>query len=152
VAGSAAAWTREEKRAWTERTRAHTLCRDVGGWAAGNAFLTQMRLFPHKLVPAVDLLSDTITVVRRPFKDGNMRTYGQRRVEMTKSSYITPAWEFIVLSPLYLRRAWDYLPRFHRGHVRSWAGALEGGREVGGSGWSGAELPSRGPVLEADRR
>ena len=114
------------------------------------AFLTQTRLFPHKLVPAVDPLSDTITVVRRPFKVGNMRTYGQRRVEMTKSFYITPAWEFTVLSPPYLRHAWDYLPRFHPGHVRSWAGALEGGREIDGSGWSGAKLLDRGPVLEAD--
>jgi len=57
-----------------------------------------------------------------------------------------------VLSPPYLRRACDYVPRFHWGHVRSWAGALEGGREFGGSGWSGAELAGRGPVLEADRR
>jgi len=132
--------------------RAHTLCRDVDGWAAGTAFLAQMRLLPDKLVPAVQHRSDAITVVRRPFKVGSMRTNGQRRVELTTSSYITPAWEFIVLSPPYLRRAWDYLPRFHSGHVRSWAGALEGGRDVGGSGWAGAELPGRGPVLEADRR
>jgi len=132
--------------------RAHTLCRDVDGWAAGTAFLAQMRLLPDTLVPAVEHRSNAITVVRCPFKVGSMRTNGQRRVELTTSSYITPAWEFIVLSPPYLKRAWDYLPRFHSAHVRSWAGALDGGRDVGGSGWAGAELPGRGPVLEADRR
>ena len=152
MACCAAAWPREETSEWTQRMRAHTLCRDVDGWAAGTAFLAQMRLLPDTLVPAVEHRSNAITVVRCPFKVGSMRTNGQRRVEMTTLSYMTPAWEFIVLSPPYLRRAWDYLPRFHSGHVRSWAGALEGGRDVGGSGWAGAELPGRGPVLEADRR
>jgi len=118
--------------------RSPTLCRDVDGWAAGTAFLAQMRLFPDKLVPAVEQRSDAVTVVRRSFNVGSMRTNGRRRVEMTTSTYITPASEFIVLSPPYLTRAWDYLPRFHCGHVRSWAGALEGGRDVGGSGLAGA--------------
>ena len=145
MAGCAAAWPREETSEWTQRMRAHLLCRDVDGWAAGTAFLAQMRLLPDRSVPAVEHRSDAITVVRRPFN-------GQRRVEMTTLSYMTPAWEFIVLSPPYLKRAWDYLPRFHSAHVRSWAGALDGGRDVGGSGWAGAELPGRGPVLEADRR
>jgi len=87
--------------------RAYTLCRDLDVRAAGNDLLTQLRLFPDTLVPAVERLSDTITVARRPFKVGNMWTYGQRRVEMMASSYITPACEFIVLSPPYLRRPWD---------------------------------------------
>jgi len=130
---------------------AHTLCRDVDGWAAGTTFLKQMRLLQDTLVPQVEHWSDAITVVRRPFKVGSMRTNGQRRVEMTTLSDTTPAWEFIVLSPPYLRRAWDYLPRLNRGHVRSRSGALEGGRDVGGSGWAGAELPGPGTVLEADR-
>ena len=152
MAGYAAAWPREETSEWTQSMRAHLFCRDVDGRAAGTAFLAQMRLLPDKLVPAVEHRSDAITAVRRPFKVGSMRTNGQHRVEMTTSSYITPAWEFIVLSPPYLRRAWDDLPRLHCGHVRSWAGALEGGRHVGGSEWAGAELPGRGPVLQADRR
>ena len=151
MAGCAAAWPWEETSEWTQRMRAHLLCRDVDGWAAGTAFLAQMRLLPDTLVPAVKHRSNAITVVRRPFKVGSMRTNGQRRVGMTTSSYITPAWKFFVPSPLYLRRARDYLPRFHCGHARSWAGALEGGRDVGGSEWAGAELPGRGPVLEADR-
>ena len=145
MAGCAAAWPRKETSEWTQRMRAHLLCRDVDGWAAGTAFLAQMGLFPDKLVPAVEHRSEAITVVRRPVKVGSMRTNGHRRVEMTTSSYITPACESIVLSPPYLRRAWDYLPRIHCGQVRSWAGALESGRDVGGSGW--AE-----PVLKADHR
>jgi len=152
LAGCAAAWPREETSEWTQRMRAHLFCRDVDGGAAGTAFLAQMRLLPETLVPAVEHRSDAILEVRRPVKVGSMRTNGQRRVEMTTSSYMTPAWEFIVLSPPYLRRAWDYLPRLHCGHFRSWACALEEGRDVGGSEWAGAELPGRGPVLEADRR
>jgi len=131
---------------------AHTRCRDVDTWAAGTTVLKQMRLLQDTLVPPVEHRSDAITVVRLPFKVGSMRDNGQRRVEMTTSSYITPAWEFFVLSPPCLRRARDYLPRFHCGHVRSWAGALEGGWNVGGSEWAGPELPGRGAVLEADRR
>jgi len=152
VARCEAAWPREETSEWSQPMWAHTLCRDVDGWAAGTTFLKQMPLLQDTLVPPVEHQSDAITVVRLPFKVGSMRTNGQRRVEMTTSSYITPAWEFLVLYPPYLRCARDYLPRFHCGHVRSWAGALEGGRDVGGSEWAGAELPGRGAVLEADRR
>ena len=69
---------------------------------AGNAFLKQMRLLPDALVPEADDLSEAITVVRRPSEVGYMRTYGQRRVQMTGSSYTAPAWELVVMSPPYL--------------------------------------------------
>ena len=111
MAGCAAAWPREETSEWTQRMRAHTLCRDVDGWAAGTTFLKQMRLLQDTLVPPVEHRSGAITVVRRPFKVGSMRTNGQRRVEMTTLSYMTPAWEFIVLSPPYLRLPLVDLPR-----------------------------------------
>jgi len=71
--------------------RAHFFCRDVDGGASGTASLAQTRLLPDRLVPAVEHRSDAITAVRRPFKVGSMRTNGQRRVEMTTSSYIKPA-------------------------------------------------------------
>jgi len=86
LACCAAAWPRVETSEWTQRMRAHTLCRDVDGWAARTAFLAQMRLLPDKFVPAVEHRSDAIKVVRRPFKVGSIRTNGQRRVEMTMSS------------------------------------------------------------------
>jgi len=90
---------------------AHTLCRDVDGWAAGTTFLKQMRLLQDTLVPPVEHRSGAITVVRRLFKVGSMRNNGQRRVEMTTLSYMTRAWEFIVLSPPYLRLPLVDLPR-----------------------------------------
>ena len=62
-------------------------------------------------MPPVEHRSGAITVVRRPFKVSSMRTNGQRRVEMTTLSYMTPAWEFIVLSPPYVRLPLVDLPR-----------------------------------------
>jgi len=134
VAGWAAAWTREEVCECTQRMRAHTLFRDLDGGTPGNAFLEQMRLFSDTSVPVVDRLSDATTVVRRPFKICSMRTYGQRRVQMTASSYMAPAREFFVLSPPYLEHACHNRPRFYLGCVRSWIGALERGRDAGESG------------------
>jgi len=131
--------------------RAHTFFRDLDRWASGNFFLTHMQLLKDTLVPGVEYLSDTITVVWRPFKVGNMRTFGQHWAQMTTSSYMAPSWELIVMSSPYLGNAWDYLQRLHRGHVRSWTEALEGRRDVGGSRWAGAELSGRGPISVADR-
>jgi len=110
VAGWAAAWTREEERAWTLRTRAHALFRDLDGGSPGNAFLKQTRLLPDVLVPTADDRSTVITAVRRPSAVGYVRTYCQRRTQMVGSSYTAPAWEFVVISPPFLGLPLDYPP------------------------------------------
>ena len=94
----------------TKSTRAHTLFRDLNRGTAGNAFVTQMRLLPHALVPEADDRSDAITVVRRPSEAGYMRTYEQRRAQLTGSSYTAPAWEFVVMTPPYLGMPLDNPP------------------------------------------
>jgi len=110
VAGWAAAWSREEEREWTQRTRAHTLFRDLDRGTPGNAVLKQMRLLPDALVPTDDDRSTVITVVRRPSEVGYARTYCPRRTQMVGSYYIAPAWEFVVMSPPFLALPLDYLP------------------------------------------
>jgi len=110
VAGWAAAWTREEEREWTQRTRAHALFWDLEGGTPGNAFLKQMCLFPDALVPTADDRSTVITVVRRPSEVGNVRTYCQLRTQMIGSSYTAPAWEFDVMSPPFFGLPLDYEP------------------------------------------
>jgi len=110
VAGWAAAWTREEEREWTQRTRAQALFRDLDGGTPGNAFLTQTRLLPDALVSTAEDRSTVITVVRRPSEVGYVRTYCQRRTQMVGSSYTAPAWEFVVMSPPFLALPLDYPP------------------------------------------
>jgi len=108
VAGWAAAWTREEEHEWTQRTRAHTLFRDLDGGTPGNAFLKQMRLLPDALVPMAEDRSTGIMVVRRPSEVGYVRTYGQRRTHMVGSSYTAASWDLVVMSPAFLEIPLDY--------------------------------------------
>jgi len=98
----APAWEREEARMGVADTLAHATFRGIDSVRPANPFAKKIAAMPHALVPSLDDLASSITVLRRSCEVGYCRSYVGFMDNAPGDSPLVPTFAYILTSPPFI--------------------------------------------------